>query len=217
MSTSTTGGHRLFAAVYDRMVAPVERGVLGPRRAGLLGPLTGTVLDVGAGTGVNLAHLRAAERVVAAEPDPAMRRRLRERARDAPVPVQVCDAGAEDLPLPDGSVDAVACTLVLCTVADPERALAEIRRVLRPDGRLVLIEHVRGDGRQARWQQRLDPVWTRVMAGCHLTRDTGAAVRAAGFRVEREERFTVGPPVNPAAPALQLTAVPGGEAPGRAR
>ncbi|MFP5071545.1 class I SAM-dependent methyltransferase [Pseudonocardia nantongensis] len=205
MTSTDTGGHRLFAALYDRLSAPVERAVLGPRRAELVGPLTGTVLDVGAGTGANLPHFRAAERVVATEPDPAMRRRLTERVRAAAVPVAVGDAGAERLPHPDGAFDAVVFTLVLCTVGDPARALAEAYRVLRPGGRLVALEHVRGSGRHARLQRRLDPLWTRMMAGCHLDRDTGAAIRAAGFRIEHEERFTVEPSWNPTSSVLQLT------------
>ena len=97
-------------------------------------------------------------------------------------------------------------TLVLCTIPAPDRALAEARRVLRPGGALVVLEHVRGDGRHARRQSRIDPVWTKVMAGCHLDRDTGAAVRSAGFEPDHEQRFTVPPSWNPTSTLLRLTA-----------
>lgn len=202
----TTRGHRVFATFYDRMIGPAERAVIGPIRSELVGPLTGSVLDVGAGTGANLAHFRAADRVVSAEPDPAMRRRLVARLPEASVPVEVSDAGAEDLPFPDGSFDAVVFTLVLCTIGDPGRALAEARRMLRPGGRLVALEHVRGHGRQARWQSRIDPVWTRVMAGCHLDRDTAATIRAAGFVPDAEETITIPPAWGPTSVLLKVTA-----------
>ncbi|WP_335726562.1 class I SAM-dependent methyltransferase [Pseudonocardia sp. HH130630-07] len=110
------------------------------------------------------------------------------------------------MPHPDHSFDAVVSTLVLCTVADPVRALSEMRRVLRPGGRLAVLEHVRGTGRTARVQDAVGPLWTRMLAGCRLDRDTGAAIRDAGFAVEAEERFTLGPQWNPSSPVLQLTA-----------
>lgn len=205
MTSREARGHRVFAAFYDRLVAPMERTVLGPIRSDLVGHLTGTVLDVGAGTGANLRHFRDASTVVAAEPDPAMRRRLTARLHEATVPVELSDAGAEALPFQDASFDAVVFTLVLCTVGDPGRAIAEARRVLRPGGTLVALEHVRGHGRHARRQQRLDPLWTRVMAGCHLDRDTGAAIRSAGFDHGHEERFTVPPSWSPTSSLLRMT------------
>jgi ubiquinone/menaquinone biosynthesis C-methylase UbiE len=182
-------GHRIFAAMYDRMNGPAEREFLGPRRERLLGGLTGEVLDVGAGTGANLPYLRQASRVVAAEPDPAMRRRLAPKAAAAEAPVEVEDSPAESLRYPDASFDAVVCTLVLCTVTDPDRALSEARRVLRPGGRLIVLEHVRGDGRLARWQDRITPLWTRLAAGCHPGRDTRTAVERAGFTFVEVEEF----------------------------
>ena len=174
------GGHRLFAAVYDRLTAQLEHEVLAPRRAALLGGLEGDVLEVGAGTGASLPHFRRARRVVAAEPDPAMRRRMAAKVGQAFVPVELAAAVAEALPYRDASFDAVVFVGTLCTVADPDRALAEARRVLRPAGRLVALEHVRGDGRLARWQDRVTPLWSRLMAGCHASRDTPAAIDRAG-------------------------------------
>jgi ubiquinone/menaquinone biosynthesis C-methylase UbiE len=200
-------GHWLTAAGYDRMMLPLERRVLAERRPRLLAGLSGEVLEIGAGTGVNLPHYRAASRVVAAEPDPAMRARLARRVADAPVPVEVADVSAESLPFPDASFDAVVATLVLCTVADPARALAEARRVLRPAGRLVVLEHVRGQGRLAWWQDRLTPLFVRVAAGCHPNRDTRAAIERAGFAMERVEEFQPLPGWLPISPMLQAVAV----------
>lgn len=182
-------GHRIFAAVYDVQTRPLERGWLGERRAGLLRDLEGEVLEIGAGTGASLPHYRSASRVVATEPDPAMRRRLASRMDQAVVPVEIRDSPAEPLPDPDGSFDAVVYALVLCTVPDPDRALAEAARVLRPNGRLVVLEHVRGSGRLATWQDRLDPLWCRIGAGCHPNRDTRTAIERAGFTFEHFEPF----------------------------
>jgi ubiquinone/menaquinone biosynthesis C-methylase UbiE len=201
-------GHRLFAAVYDRMNATAERDIVGPWRERLLGELTGEVLDVGAGTGANLPHLRRASRVVATEPDPAMRRRLVAHAAGAAVPVQIDEAPAEALPYPDASFDAVVFTLVLCSVADPDRAVAEARRVLRPGGRLIVLEHVRGTGRLARWQDVVTPVWSRIGAGCHPGRDTRATVERAGFAFVQLDEFQPVPRWHPASPWLAGSAEP---------
>lgn len=189
-------GHRLFAAVYDRLNTQAERTWLGSRRAGLIGQARGDVLEIGAGTGANLRHYRDVTRVVVAEPDPAMRGRLTRHLASATVPIEVSDAPAEHLGFPDASFDTVVATLVLCSVVDPNAALAEMRRVLRPDGRLLVLEHVRGEGRRARWQDRVTPIWRRVGAGCHPNRDTQTAVVRAGFHLDHEDRFE--PPRVPA-------------------
>ena len=179
---------RLLAAIYDRLMHATEEACLADWRAALLAPLDGRVLEVGAGTGANLAYYPASVReLVLAEPDPSMRRRLAARAAGR----EVIDAGAERLPFEAGRFDAVVCTLVLCSVGDPAAALAEIHRVLAPGGRLVFVEHVAaGDDhpRRRRWQGRVEPIWKRLMGNCHLTRDTEALIRAAGFTVEEIER-----------------------------
>ena len=179
---------RFLAARYDRLMEPVERAGLRERRRRLLGELGGEVLEVGAGTGLNVPAYGRASRVVALEPDPAMRRELEKKLPHARVPVEISAGNAEALPFPDDSFDAVISTLVLCSVADQRQALAEIGRVLRPGGRLVLIEHVRGDGLLGAAQDALAPLHRLIAGGCSPNRRTAAAVRDAGFELD-EERF----------------------------
>ncbi len=201
-------GHRLFAALYDRVIEPAERRWMEQRRAALLSGARGEVLEIGGGTGANLPHYRGVGRVTVSEPDPFMREKLRPKLENAGVPVEVSDAGAEALPFPDDAFDTVVSTLVLCTVPDQRAALREIRRVLRPGGRLLFIEHVRGEGRAARWQDRIEPLWRRLFAGCHPNRDTVDAIEAAGFRVEPLERFVPPVPLASLTPQVQGAATP---------
>jgi len=183
--------HKIFAASYDRIIASIEKKVLARRRAALLGGLTGRVLDVGAGTGVNIPYFKSASSVVFAEPDGAMRTKMDPKLGKATVPVEISGAPAEKLPWPDASFDAAVCTLVLCTVEDPEQALSEIHRVLKPGGTLIVLEHVEADPdtKLHKWQRRIGPVWTKMAAGCVLTRDTATAVEKAGFTFSSLERF----------------------------
>ncbi|HEX9992883.1 MAG TPA: class I SAM-dependent methyltransferase [Acidimicrobiales bacterium] len=187
----------LFARVYDRLTAQMEEACLERWRADLLAGVEGDVLEIGAGTGRNLAHYGAGvRRLVLTEPDRHMRERLAERVAAEPPAagrVEVVDAPAEHLPFPDGGFDVAVTTLVLCSVADQPAALAELRRVLRPGGRLVFLEHVAADGRprRLRWQRRLEPVWRRLAGGCRLTRRTGDAIAAAGFEVEDVARESI--------------------------
>ena len=190
---SKEDGHPIFAALYDPLGVSMERGWMGERRARLLRAARGAVLEVGGGTGANLPHYRDVNRVTVAEPDPFMRKRLWPKRADARVPVEVSSAGAEALPFPDDSFDTVVSTLVLCTVRDQGLALGEIRRVLRPGGRLLFLEHVRAPGSKARWQDRIEPLWGRIFGGCHPNRDTVAAIEGAGFGIETLEGFS--PPV----------------------
>jgi ubiquinone/menaquinone biosynthesis C-methylase UbiE len=184
------------ALLYDRVMGRLERRCLAAWRAELLAGLRGDVLDLGAGTGANLPHYPPGRfgRIVAVEPDRPMRRRLARRAGDFPR-VEIVDAAAEALPFPAASFDAAVVTLVLCSVSDPVRALAELHRVLRPGGSLAFLEHVHAehDPRCARWQRRLEPLWKHLADGCHLTRRTEAAIRDAGFRIERVERADMHP------------------------
>jgi ubiquinone/menaquinone biosynthesis C-methylase UbiE len=188
MGRTDERGHRAFAAVYGRLMALADRGWLGDARRALMAQARGDVLEIGAGTGINLRHLPEGCDLVLAEPDPAMRRRLEAAVRARGGRARTIAAPAEALPLPDASVDTVVATLVLCTVDDPGRALAEARRVLRPDGRLLFLEHVRADGRRGRWQDRLTPLHVRTAAGCRPNRDTVAMIAAAGFDVREMRR-----------------------------
>jgi ubiquinone/menaquinone biosynthesis C-methylase UbiE len=177
---------RFLAAIYDRFQRSIEEACLNDWRAELLGDVHGDVLEIGAGTGVNLPHYSPRiARLVLSEPDPHMRRRLLDRL-DADRTVEVTPAPAESLDVADASFDAVVSTLVLCSVERPEQALSEVHRVLRPGGRLVFIEHVAAvdnPGRLA-WQRRVEPLWKRVAGNCHTTRDTAAAIEAAGLQIE---------------------------------
>jgi SAM-dependent methyltransferase len=166
---------RALAATYDPCVRRAAE--LEAARAELLARARGQVLEVGAGTGLNRRHYPAGTDVTFTEPDLHMAR------RGGP---DLIPAGAEELPFTDGAFDTVVSTLVLCSVQDLPRALAEIRRVLRPDGQLLLIEHIRApDGtRLARVQDRVNPVWRRVAGGCNCNRDTLASLADAGFSVD---------------------------------
>ena len=169
-----------------------ERACLGRWRSELLAEAAGDVLEIGAGTGANLPFYPQAVRRLAA--DQAGSRHAREAGPpDEGLPgaeIEAAAAAVDALPFDDGAFDAVVSTLVLCSVPDVERALAEVRRVLRPGGKLLFLEHIAADDRPERlaWQRRLEPLWTRVSGNCHLTRRTGEAIRAAGFRVQRETR-----------------------------
>jgi ubiquinone/menaquinone biosynthesis C-methylase UbiE len=182
--------HPLFARVYAR-VGHLMDAEIGDHRQRLLAGLTGRVLEVGAGNGLNSPHYPATvTEVLAVEPEPYLRRLALAAARQAPVPIRVVDGTAEALPAPDATVDAVVASLVLCTVADLDEALAEIGRVLRPGGRLRFYEHVRAEDPQlARWQDRLERPWGWLVGGCHPNRDPVAAITAAGLQVVQLDRF----------------------------
>ena len=177
-------GHPWFAATYDLVTRAGESSVLSRLRPLVAGEATGAVLEIGAGTGANFPYYRQAERIVAAEPDPFMLQRAVKRADGLGLDVEFHQAVAEALPFPDASFDTVVATLVFCTVADPVRALAEVRRVLKPGGTFRFIEHVRAEGGAAAGAQDvLTPVWKQFGAGCHLNRRTVDAVEAAGFEI----------------------------------
>ena len=194
--TATPVSHPLFARCFDRLSWLMEPEAA-PHRGQMLAGAGGRVLEVGAGNGMNFRHYPATvDEVVALEPESYLRARAQAAAREAPVPVSVRDGVAGELPLEDRSCDAAVASLVLCSVSDQLRALAELRRVLRPGGQLRFFEHVRSDDtRKARVQTWLDRsgVWPRLGGGCHCARDTVDAITAAGFHVERLAQVMVGP------------------------
>jgi SAM-dependent methyltransferase len=182
-------GHRWFAAIYDRMGRSEEREFLGQMRHHLLSGVQGNVLEIGAGTGANFAHYPSGARVIALEPDPFMLKRAEQKVAELGLSnVSLQRAPAESLPFPDASFDTVVSTLVLCTVQDVASCLAEMRRVLRPGGRVLFIEHVRAQGWFGGLQDLVRPVWSWFGAGCQPNRRTDDAFRHAGWEVTIDER-----------------------------
>jgi SAM-dependent methyltransferase len=204
---------RLFASLYDRVLKASEENGLGDMRRDLLAEARGRVVEIGAGTGVNLdLYGPGVEDLTLVEPDPHMGAKLRDRlaerashavdsadlppdtggARTAPAAdpspspaARLVAAPAEAIPFDDDTFDTAVATLVLCTVPDPTAAIAELARVLKPGGRLLFIEHVRSDDPAgARWQDRFEKPWRFMADGCHCNRDTEANLRASSFTVE---------------------------------
>jgi SAM-dependent methyltransferase len=182
-----------FARMYLKAAARADRRGATEHRRRLLRDLSGRVVEIGAGNGLNFAHYPATVTdVVAIEPEPTLRAIAQQAAARAPVPVSVRQGTADAVPLEDGEMDAAVASLVLCSVPDQARALAELHRVLRPGGQLRFYEHVRPDNpRTAAIWQRADDwnIYPRIAGGCHAARDTQAAIPAAGFKIEHCRRF----------------------------
>ncbi len=184
---------RIFAGMYDRMTARSERDTFAAHREALLAGAAGDVLEIGGGTGANLLYYgHEVATLTITEPEQPMVKRLQARIDSTRPDAKLVRAPAEDLPFNDGSFDAAVSTLVLCTVDDQPRALRELRRVLRPGGRLLFMEHVRSeDPKTARLQDRMRPINVRLAHGCNCNRPTLEAIRAAGFEVGEVERDTI--------------------------
>ena len=187
--------HPIFARVYQRIAPGADKAGGAEHRARMLEGLTGRVVEVGAGTGLNFGHYPArVEEVVAVEPEPYLRQVAADAAGAATVPITVVDGEANSIPLPDGSVDAGVASLVLCSVPDQAAALGELRRVIKPGGELRFYEHVAADDpKHFKLQQRVQVVWPWFSGGCNLTRRTEDAIRSAGFEIEECERFMFQP------------------------
>ena len=187
--------HPRFARAYERMsVESDERGGA-QHRIRLLEGLSGRVIEVGAGNGRNFALYPAAvQEVVAVEPEDRLRALAERAAGQAPVTIRVVAGHADALPAPDGAFDAAVASLVLCSVADPGRALAEIRRVLKPGGELRFYEHVRAQRPvMGRVEDLITPLWSRLGGGCHPNRRTADDIAAAGFEITELDRFPFRP------------------------
>lgn len=183
---------KFFAATYDSFSRRSENAGLRDMRHGLIAEARGSVLEIGAGTGANLTHYNGQlESLMFTEPDPAMIRRLQAKARDEAPLAKILRAPAEDLPFEDASFDTVVSTLVLCGVEDQARSVREIRRVLKPGGRLLFIEHVRSDDPAlARFQDRMN--WlNHLVVLCDCNRPTLSTIEATGFTVSRLEHSTL--------------------------
>jgi SAM-dependent methyltransferase len=194
-------GHPIVAALIDGFMWSSYK-----LRRRVVPAASGRVLEIGVGTGANFPYYRNAAEVIGVEPDPYMLARARRRVATAPCPVRLEPLRAEELPFPDASFDSAVATWVLCTIPRPERALAELRRVLRPGATLIFIEHVRSSSPgAARLQALLTPAWSCLSGGCHLDRDIIGMIRAAGFgEIEVEpvgrQRWTLSPAVRGTAP-----------------
>ena len=168
----STHSNPLFSLLYDTVTTPFEHR-FAPHRSYLADNLTGTVLDLGAGTGALFPYIRANECTFhALEPDPSMRKRAYRKASELDLSISIQSARAESLPYDDETFDVVIASLVFCSIADPDRALSEIVRVLKPHGEFRFFEHVGADGWRRSMQRLLSPIWRRVAGNCHLHRET---------------------------------------------
>ncbi|CAN5754692.1 class I SAM-dependent methyltransferase [soil metagenome] len=187
--------HPIFARIYARISGAAEKKGAALHRAELLAGLYGRVIEIGAGNGLNFGHYpNTVDEVVAVEPEPYLRRLAEDAAGETSLAITVVDGAADSLGFADGSFDAAVCSLVLCSVTNQPGALAEVRRVLRPGGELRFYEHVIDPSpRFARFQRWVNLVHPHVAGGCHVTRDTEAAITNAGFDITSIRRFRFAP------------------------
>lgn len=198
--------HPLFAAIYDPATAFAERTILRPHREYLVRDLSGTVLDLGAGTGTMFDYLPTSAEISlhAIEPDTYMRQQAVSKANALHLDIEIREVGAESLPYADNQFDTVLASMVFCTIPDVETALREVSRVLRPGGEFRFFEHVADDGWRGRVQTMLAPLWKRLAGGCHLTRQTASRFAAdLTFDIIEIDRLHLG--VTPIRPFVRGT------------
>jgi len=178
--------HPFLARIYDTVLAPTERAGVRDQRRRMMEGVTGKVLEIAAGTGLNVPlYPPTADEVHAVEPDRHMLARLVGRAKESSVPLHLYQGDAENLPFVDAAFDAAIIAFALCTIPDPIRALDEVHRVVRPGGVLRFLEHVRSQhDRTARWQDRINPLWGRVAGGCRLNQPTVEILEATEWEID---------------------------------
>jgi ubiquinone/menaquinone biosynthesis C-methylase UbiE len=173
-------------SVFPRLLhLAMAQKQLVPFRQRVIGEAEGRVLEIGIGSGINLPlYPRSVRSVIGLDPSPELLRMARTRSSKAPAPVELLGASAEAMPLDDNSIDTIVTTWTLCSIPAVGSALAEMRRVLKPGGALLFVEHGRApEPNVARWQDRLDPLWSRIAGGCHLNRQIDTLISAGGFRI----------------------------------
>jgi ubiquinone/menaquinone biosynthesis C-methylase UbiE len=184
--------------LYRRYLAPrlislaCSQARISELRQSIIPRASGVVLEIGIGPGFNLAHYdpRTVIKVIGVDPEQGFLDLGKERVKASPVPVEIIKAGGEKIPLNDAAADTAVLTYTLCSVEDPLAALREIRRVLKPGGRLLFLEHGRSDDASvAKWQDRLNPFWNVFSCGCQINRDTSLLLRSAGFKVDDVDHF----------------------------
>lgn len=182
---------KLFARFYDPFMESMEQKVLSRYRNQLLKPLNGNILEVGSGTGINFKLYPKGCHVVASEPSEHMLKYAQERLKmeqvDANIELVLAGVGSSELEnyVPEGGFDAIVCTLVLCTIPNPELAVSSFKKWLKPSGRLVILEHVHGSSKRRKLVHNvLNPAWKRFAEGCHLNRDTAQLLRENGFEAD---------------------------------
>jgi ubiquinone/menaquinone biosynthesis C-methylase UbiE len=187
--------HPRFARLYETISAESERRGTAEHRDRALAGLSGRVVEVGAGNGMNFQHYPpTVTEVVAVEPENNLRALAEAAAANAPVPVKVVAGHGDELPFDDATFDAAVVSLVLCSVPEPRHFLGEVQRVLKPGGELRFFEHVRSTSPLlGAFQDAITPLWSLIGGGCHLNRDSRAAIDAAGFEIDELDRFAYRP------------------------
>ncbi|MFS0777427.1 class I SAM-dependent methyltransferase [Neobacillus sp. 3P2-tot-E-2] len=179
-----------FPKWYDFFMGPLERKKFKRVRQDLLKSATGKVLEIGSGTGVNFPLYRNAEHVLAIEPSQYMIDQSLSKLKLAAVPIEMVNASAERLPFEDHTFDTVVATLVFCTIPNAEEAIDEIKRVCKPNGKILLFEHVKMENTVLNtMQEGLTPLWKKICDGCCLNRETLKAFTSRGLKIERVEKF----------------------------